>query len=212
MPSPVEPFASTAVVREAIDPRRFSWIRPLTSDYADHFDALAALFAGNPADPAAWRATLARVTARRRDRAAMPAALARQLERRGAPAEARQAAAELAQPATIAIVTGQQAGLFGGPLYTLLKAVTTIQLARHVRATYGVPAVPVFWVDTEDHDWAEVKSAHVLDRDGNVATVTAADVAARAGCRSPTFRSKRPAVRCSNNWPSCCRRRNSRAM
>ena len=177
MPSPVEPFASTGVVREAIDPRRFSWIRPLTSDYADRFDALAALFAGNPADPAAWRATLARITARRRDRTAMPAALARQLERRGAPAEARQAAAELAQPTTVAILTGQQAGLFGGPLYTLLKAVTTVQLARHVRASYGVPAVPVFWVDTEDHDWAEVKSAHVLDRDGNVAHVTAADVA-----------------------------------
>jgi len=68
-------------------------------------------------------------------------------------------------PKTVAIVTGQQAGLFGGPLFTLLKAVTTLQLAERIAQEHGVPTVAVFWVDAEDHDWDEVKTCGVLDTD-----------------------------------------------
>jgi bacillithiol synthase len=57
-----------------------------------------------------------------------------------------------------AVVTGQQVSLFGGPLYTLLKAATAI--ARAQAATdAGFDTVPIFWLATEDHDYAEV--AHV---------------------------------------------------
>ena len=54
-----------------------------------------------------------------------------------------------------AIVTGQQVGLFGGPLLTLLKAATAIRLAQDLTAA-GKPHVPIFWMATEDHDFAEV--------------------------------------------------------
>ena len=93
----------------------------------------------------------------------------------GAPAAARAAAERLGDPATVAVVTGQQAGAFGGPLFTLLKAVTAIQLARRVSADQGVSAVAVFWVDAEDHDWEEVRSCTVLDADFQPASVTLAD-------------------------------------
>lgn len=73
------------------------------------------------------------------------------------------------------IVTGQQPGLFGGPLYTLLKAATAIQLARQVSATHKIAAVPVFWVEAEDHDWAEVRTARALDKDAALYDTTAAD-------------------------------------
>jgi bacillithiol biosynthesis cysteine-adding enzyme BshC len=73
------------------------------------------------------------------------------------------------------VLTGQQAGIFGGPLYTVLKAVTAIQIATDLRRD-GIQAVPVFWVDADDHDWAEVCSATVLDAAFNVATVRAPDV------------------------------------
>jgi bacillithiol biosynthesis cysteine-adding enzyme BshC len=53
--------------------------------------------------------------------------------------------------------------LFGGPLFTLLKALTAIQLAERTAAEYQVPAVAVFWIDSEDHDWNEVKACTVLD-------------------------------------------------
>ena len=167
-----EATLSHGLVRRAIDFRRCPWVRPLVADYADRFASLSSLFAGNPAEPEAWRATIARVQAAPRDRALVAGALSGQLERRGAPAEARQAAAALANPSSVAIVTGQQAGAFGGPLYTVLKAVTAIQLARRVQTEQQVPVVPIFWVDAEDHDWDEIQTATSLDSDFNIAEGT----------------------------------------
>jgi uncharacterized protein YllA (UPF0747 family) len=53
------------------------------------------------------------------------------------------------------IVTGQQVSLFGGPLYTLHKAATAVRLAAQASESTGVAHVPVFWLATEDHDFAE---------------------------------------------------------
>jgi bacillithiol biosynthesis cysteine-adding enzyme BshC len=131
--------------------------------YAQEFSSIAAFFAGNPAEPEAWRDTIARVRRAPHDRGAIASVLAGQLAARNSPGQARQGAERLADPAAVAVVTGQQAGLFGGPLYTLLKAVTAIQLAREVSSTHGMPAIPVFWVAGEDHDWHEVRAASFLD-------------------------------------------------
>ncbi len=61
----------------------------------------------------------------------------------------------LGQPDAVAIVTGQQVGVLGGPLYTLYKAMTAIRLARHLRDN-GLSAVAVFWLHGEDHDVDEI--------------------------------------------------------
>lgn len=53
------------------------------------------------------------------------------------------------------ILTGQQVGLFGGPLYTPFKAAAAIARARKGTA-YGIPHVAVFWLASEDHDFAEI--------------------------------------------------------
>jgi bacillithiol biosynthesis cysteine-adding enzyme BshC len=55
----------------------------------------------------------------------------------------------------LAAVTGQQVGLFGGPLFSIFKALTAVKLAEQATAA-GVDCVPVFWLATEDHDLAEV--------------------------------------------------------
>jgi bacillithiol biosynthesis cysteine-adding enzyme BshC len=68
----------------------------------------------------------------------------------------------LAEPGTVAVVTGQQVGLFSGPSYTIYKALTAIRLAAELSAR-GTPAVPVFWLATEDHDFDEVNHASVFD-------------------------------------------------
>ncbi|WP_232698373.1 bacillithiol biosynthesis cysteine-adding enzyme BshC [Brevibacillus daliensis] len=63
---------------------------------------------------------------------------------------------ELKKPDTLAVITGQQAGLLTGPLYTIYKAIDTIQLAREQSMLLGVKVVPVFWIAGEDHDFDEV--------------------------------------------------------
>lgn len=62
----------------------------------------------------------------------------------------------------VAVLSGQQVGLFGGPLYSVLKAASAIQLARELTEK-GIPAVPVFWLATEDHDLAEINHNFVID-------------------------------------------------
>jgi bacillithiol synthase len=63
------------------------------------------------------------------------------------------------------VVTGQQVGLFGGPLFALFKALTAVKLAADATAA-GVDCVPVFWLATEDHDLAEVNHAYIPAADG----------------------------------------------
>ena len=73
----------------------------------------------------------------------------------------------LRSPDTVAVVTGQQAGLFSGPLYTIYKAMSAIRQVERLREQ-GVNAVPVFWVATEDHDFEEVSKTYVIDRQGEL--------------------------------------------
>ncbi|HEX5474947.1 MAG TPA: bacillithiol biosynthesis cysteine-adding enzyme BshC [Vicinamibacterales bacterium] len=159
-----------------VDVRRFPWIRRLAGDYAYQFERIAPLYAGDPTTDVAWRSAVERAQAHPRDRAAIAAVLQAQQARRGAPPAARAAATRLSEATTVAVVTGQQAGAFGGPLFTLLKAITAIQLARRTEQKQGIAAVPIFWVDAEDHDWEEVRRCTVLDAEFQPRTVTLADL------------------------------------
>jgi bacillithiol biosynthesis cysteine-adding enzyme BshC len=77
----------------------------------------------------------------------------------------------------VAIVTGQQVGLFGGPMFAIYKALTAVKLAEEATAA-GVDAVPVFWLATYDHDLAEVNHVPIPGADGalQVLTTTSHDV------------------------------------
>jgi bacillithiol synthase len=71
----------------------------------------------------------------------------------------------------IAVVSGQQAGLFGGPLYTIYKALSAVKLAECL-SQRGIKAVPIFWIATEDHDFAEVAAAEFINRDCTLNSVS----------------------------------------
>jgi bacillithiol biosynthesis cysteine-adding enzyme BshC len=77
----------------------------------------------------------------------------------------------LRSPACVAAVSGQQVGLFTGPLYTIYKALSAVKLAGCLTQR-GTDAVPVFWMATEDHDWEEVRSAEFTACDGRLATAS----------------------------------------
>ncbi len=70
-----------------------------------------------------------------------------------------------------AIVTGQQVGLFGGPMFAIYKALTAVKLAEEATAA-DVDAVPVFWLATSDHDLAEVNHVPLPGPDGLLRTLT----------------------------------------
>ena len=165
-------------VRIPVDVRRFPWIRRLAADYAYDFRSVAPFFSGDPSDRSAWADAIARTQAHDRRRSDIAAVIAGQQERRHAPPRAREAGQLLAERRTVAIVTGQQAGLFGGPLFTLLKALTALKLAEQVARDHQVPAIAVFWIDAEDHDWEEVRSCTVFDEELTPRTVS---LAARPG-------------------------------
>jgi bacillithiol biosynthesis cysteine-adding enzyme BshC len=98
------------------------------------------------------------------DRNALCAALKEINESYGCTTQSLDNIERLGEKDTVAIVTGQQAGLFSGPLYTVLKAISAIKLAAKLTSE-GTPAVPVFWIAEEDHDFAEVNHTYVIDRD-----------------------------------------------
>ena len=127
----------------------------LFADLVYHYDRVASFYGHAPYDPDSFSAAAAQIQYPPERRAAMVAALAEQNP--GNPSLAL-----LAQEGTVAVVSGQQVGLFSGPAYTIFKALSAIRLAEQLTAQ-GLPAVPVFWLATEDHDLVEINQAWVFN-------------------------------------------------
>jgi bacillithiol biosynthesis cysteine-adding enzyme BshC len=77
------------------------------------------------------------------------------------------------------VVTGQQIGLFCGPMYTLYKAATAVALARRLTEQSGSKYIPIFWMECEDHDILEIGHLRVFDRAHKVVTLTAFETPGR---------------------------------
>jgi bacillithiol biosynthesis cysteine-adding enzyme BshC len=78
---------------------------------------------------------------------------------------------------TLTIITGQQLGILGGPLYTFYKIITTIKLSEYLSERYDdYKFVPVFWLEGDDHDFNEVRSIKVFDEANNLLTIGYKDV------------------------------------
>lgn len=145
----------------------------LFSDFQYHFDRVSRFYAHNPGDPASYAAAAKEISYPAERRAEL-VSLLRARNRDSASLDL------LARPETVAVVTGQQVGLFSGPAYTIYKALTAARLAEQLRSQ-GIPAVPVFWLATEDHDFAEVNHSFVFGTDHRpvALSVNGADVAER---------------------------------
>jgi bacillithiol biosynthesis cysteine-adding enzyme BshC len=96
------------------------------------------------------------------------AVLRRSHARLGASAATFENLDRLAQPTTFVVIGGQQPGLLTGPLYTVYKAVSIIKLAEELRRQFPYEFVPLFWNAGDDHDWAEVNHAYLLDGAGQL--------------------------------------------
>lgn len=167
----------------AYNPRTVTGRPPVVVDYESFQEPPTALFrdylTGAPRvqpfyeggwDPEALVHSAERSLSLARPRRAVADALVAQQQQRGAAAAADRAS-RLADERAVAVVTGQQPVLFGGPLFVLYKAVAAMKLASVLESSAGRPVVPVFWSASEDHDFAEVRSVAILDEAARIRTL-----------------------------------------
>ena len=131
----------------------------LVTDYLARRPSALAFFRGDPTLAASY-VTAAEAAAPRFDRAAR----SRAVECVHAPTPAVRARLDrLVEEDGFFVTTGQQPGLFTGPLYSVYKALTAVRLAGALEDILGRPVIPLFWVASEDHDWREVDHTYTVN-------------------------------------------------
>lgn len=137
---------------------------PLTESYLRGSSRLAPFFCGDFRDPEAFRKKAREVDLRmgekgRRESLSflLPSSPVAAAKLRG-----------FVENGGVFVTTGQQPGLLGGPLYTLYKALSAVSLARRLEDLLSRPVLPLFWMASEDHDWAEVDHTYLLDRNNEI--------------------------------------------
>ncbi len=140
-------------------------------DYLYQFGRVSDFYKGPPYALSSYKTVASQLHSLERDRGEVCAILLRQNKAFGCGEATVENLQRLSEPGTFAVVTGQQVGLFGGPAFTIFKAMTTVRLARYL-TEQGVPAVPVFWLATEDHDLAEVAEVATFDDEYNLIALT----------------------------------------
>lgn len=137
------------------------------NDYLYDFAKVQEFFAYNPYQPQSFVERYAYLQQTRfENRAALTGVLAQYNLAMGAGPATMRNIELLKNSEAAVIVTGQQAGILGGPLYSVYKAITAVQLAKQWSERLQRPVVPVFWIASEDHDFVEVNDLHVLDKGG----------------------------------------------
>ena len=132
-------------------------------DYVSDFRSVEKFYGGDFRDEAHWKSLLGKVANRAIDRSSLVKILASQNRNFHCGVRTLANIDALLNDNTVAVVTGQQVGLFTGPLYTILKTLTTLKLVESLSERYpDYNFVPVFWLEGEDHDLEEVNSIKVL--------------------------------------------------
>src|SRR5215472_12460659 len=144
----------------ALLPHELPHTTPLTRDFTENFSRLEGFYAHKPELPSV-EAYARQLDFPQDRRAAIAAILRKQNLAFGCSPETEKNLQRLENGA-VAIVSGQQVGLFGGPAYAFYKALTAIESARELSLS-GVESVPIFWMATEDHDVDEVRHATWFD-------------------------------------------------
>ena len=156
----------------------------LVSDYIYDFGKIQEFYNGDFRDPAAFERQSRSVQSRPIPREDLAAILTEQNTNYGCGPETLGQIEKIVREQAGAVVTGQQVGLFSGPLYTIYKALTAVKLAEDLSRRGRGSFVPVFWLASDDHDLAEIDHITLLDKDNRLDEVR---------CRMPSVEGKIPA-------------------
>lgn len=144
----------------------------LYSDYTSDFQKLQNYYAWDYRTLQNYGPHIERVSRQPRDRSTLVGVLSDQNRTFGGDDRTEENIRLLSEDRTLAIVTGQQVGILGGPLYTIYKTITAIKLARQLAEYYPDNRfIPVFWLEGEDHDYEEVNAINLLGPDHAPATL-----------------------------------------
>ena len=152
-----------------IPPKKIPGLNPLVLDYLTCYEKIAPFYSGYFQRPQSFHSVAKqryRIALKSRDE--LVAVLQDQNTRFGCGERTMHNIEKLAAPRSLAVVTGQQAGLFSGPLYTVYKALTTVKLAQKLSQKLKTHVVPVFYLVSEDHDFKEVRWVKIIDQSNNV--------------------------------------------
>jgi bacillithiol synthase len=153
-----------------IDYRDLPFQTNLFLDYMYDYEKVEKYFAGNFRDSNHISIAIEKAAKRNINRSALVEILLHQNQEYNDP-KAIENIHMLENPNTVAIVTGQQVGLYSGPLYTVYKIITALKLAEKYKAEYPeYKFVPVFWLEAEDHDFLEINKIKIIDKQNNIFT------------------------------------------
>jgi bacillithiol biosynthesis cysteine-adding enzyme BshC len=146
-------------------------ISSLVHDYFYDYDKVSEFFAGDFQDPIAYSQQTEKVRSRDLPREQLASILKEQNLSLGCGSQTVENIKKFVQDKACAVVTGQQVGLFSGPLYTIYKALTAIKLAESLNQTSQRCFVPVFWLASDDHDFEEINHTPLLDKENQIEVI-----------------------------------------
>jgi bacillithiol biosynthesis cysteine-adding enzyme BshC len=135
-------------------------------EYVTAYDRVSKYYNGNFRDPSHLQQVIEQVARLPRDRSTLVRVLAEENREFHCSIKTLANIDLLHEDTTFAVVTGQQVGLLGGPLYTLYKTITALKLTQ--RLNESLPEfhfVPIFWLEGEDHDFDEVNNVKLVGQD-----------------------------------------------
>jgi bacillithiol biosynthesis cysteine-adding enzyme BshC len=147
-------------------------VTSLYSDYINNFSKVADFYSGNYADKDSWHRKIISLQNKNYDRPLLQRILNEQNREYQGGITALANIDLLGNDNTFAVVTGQQLGLFTGPLYTLYKAITAVKLAK--KLSHDFPEyhfVPIFWLEGEDHDFEEINKVKFINAANEISHV-----------------------------------------
>ncbi len=152
------------------EPQRIN-ITPLAHDYIYAYEKVSGFYCGDFRDLSAYKNQAKKIKSQRQERETLAAVLREQNQLYGCDSQTLRNIDKLIQNQTCAVVTGQQVGLFSGPLYTVYKSLSAIKLAEYLNQNCQGNFVPVFWLASDDHDFAEIDHIILLDKDNRIEEV-----------------------------------------
>jgi len=147
-------------------------ITQLFIDYVENYEKVKDFYSANFKDKKEWRKKIEIVANRNINRTTLVKILMNQNRNFQCGVKTLANIDHLINDNTLAVITGQQLGIFGGPLYTIYKIITLLKLVDNLNYKYPeCNFVPIFWLESEDHDFNEVSYVKVIDKSNSLFTI-----------------------------------------